>query len=140
MSYTNWDFVDVRTAKDGQRGLFARRALAPGTVLGAYDGRAVLIPASGSRLELEGTGWKHSDLIQLARIGDAVLALAPIGAFEGIDCANHSCRPNAELVRGVVLRTIAALAEGDEITWDYRSSDVLPEGISCWCEEARCTI
>ena len=140
MSYTDWDLVDVRACAGGQKGLFARRALDAGAVIGAYDGRAALVPVRDGALDLSGTPWAHADLIQLARTQTGALVLAPIGAFGGIDYANHSCRPNAEVVRGVVLRTSRPVAAGEEITWDYRSSDVMPEGIPCWCDPPGCTI
>jgi len=140
MSYTDWDLVDVRATGHGQKGLFARRALDAGTVIGAYDGRAESVPLRDGTLDLSATPWQHADLIQLTRTGDRVLVLAPVGGFGGIDYANHSCRPNAEVVRGVVLRTSRAIVADEEITWDYRSSDVLPEGIPCWCDPPGCTI
>ena len=140
MSYTDWTLVEIRPTAGGQKGLFARAALEPGTVIGAYDGRATTVPVRDGRLALDDTPWQHADLIQLAHLGDRALVLAPIGAFDGIDFANHSCRPNAEVVRGVVLATTRAIAGGEEITWDYRSSDVLPEGIACWCDPPRCII
>jgi SET domain-containing protein len=140
MSYTDWDLVEIRESGDGQKGLFARRSLEAGAVIGAYDGRATTVPVHDGRLELSGTPWRHADLIQLARVGARALVLAPIGDFDGIDFANHSCRPNARVERGVVLTTARAVLQGEEITWDYRSSDVLPEGISCWCDPPLCTI
>lgn len=140
MSYTDWTLVDVKPTAAGQKGLFARHALPAGAVLGSYDGKAEMVPVRDGALDLSGTPWSHADLIQLTRSGDRALVLAPIGEFDGIDYANHSCRPNAEVIRGVVLRTTREIAEGEEITWDYRSSDVLPEGISCWCDPPHCTI
>jgi len=140
MSYTNWDLVEVNVASEGQKGLFARRPLPSGTILGAYDGKAELVPVRDARLDLSATPWEHADLIQLARVGDHALVLAPVGGFDGIDCANHSCRPNSEVHHGVVLRTTRDVAAGEEITWDYRSSDVIPEGIPCWCDPPRCVI
>ena len=41
-----------------------------------------------------------------------------------------------------IIDKIKAHAEpgGEEITVDYRSFNLVPEGIKCWCPEGRCQI
>jgi hypothetical protein len=140
VSLTLWDLVEVRTCGADDRGLFARRDIARGEVLGCFDGRASLFRIGPEGRLATGT-HAFKDLIQLQRVGDAVLALAPVDGFEGIDFANHSCKPNVSLRQGVVMVARRRIRAGEQITLDYRKMDVVPEGIECWCDVAeRCRI
>lgn len=140
MSLTVWDLVEVRPIAGDDRGLFARCDIARGAVIGCFDGRASLFKVErDGRLETGSFAFK--DLIQLQRVGDTVLALAPVDGFEGIDFANHSCKPNASLRQGVVMVARRRIRAGEQITMDYRKMDVVPEGIECWCDvPKRCRI
>ena len=135
-----WNLVEVRPNGNHDRGLFARKDIPRGTVIGCFDGRARLFAIGpDGRLDTETNDFK--DLIQLRRVGDAVLALAPVDSFEGIDFANHSCTPNANLKAGVVMVARRHIRADEQITLDYRKMDVVAEGIDCWCPvENRCRI
>ncbi|MGH6718076.1 MAG: SET domain-containing protein-lysine N-methyltransferase [Alphaproteobacteria bacterium] len=140
VSLTMWDLVEVRPNGASEHGLYARDDIPRGVVLGCFDGRAKLfnVGADG-RLETDAHTFK--DLVQLRRVGGTVLALAPVDGFEGIDFANHSCTPNANLRQGVVMVARRRIRAGEEITLDYRKLDVVIEGIECWCDvENRCRI
>lgn len=139
MSYTVWDLVEVRAINNMDRALYAKRDIRRGQMLGCFDGRATMLPI-GPDGRLDTGDFEFKDLIQLRRIGDAVLALAPFDAFDGIDFVNHSCRPNAAVRQGVVLTARRTIRPGEEITMDYRKIDAVPEGIRCWCPEAQCQI
>jgi len=137
---TMWDVVEVHPNGNHEHGLFARKSIPRGTVIGCFDGRAKLfaIGADG-RLQSEPHGFK--DLFQLRRVGDAVLALAPVDGFDGVDFANHSCSPNSSLKKGVVMVASRHIRAGEQVTLDYRKIDVVSEGIECWCDvENRCRI
>ena len=137
---TVWDLVEVRPISGDDRGLFARQDIARGEVIGCFDGRASLFKVDDKgRLDTGSFGFK--DLIQLKRVGDWVLALAPVDGFEGIDFANHSCKANAMLRQGVVMVARRRIRAGEQVTLDYREMDVVPEGIQCWCDVPnRCRI
>lgn len=139
MSYTVWDLVEVRALNNVDRALFAKRDIRRGQLIGCFDGRAAMFPV-GADGRLETGAFAFKDLIQLRRIGDAVLALAPVDEFDGIDFINHSCRPNTVVRQGVVLTARRAIRKGEEITMDYRKIDAVPEGIRCWCPEPQCLI
>jgi hypothetical protein len=139
VSYTVWDLVEVRAVNNMDRALYAKCDIRRGQFIGCFDGRATMFPL-GPDGRLETGTFEFKDLIQLRRIGGAVLALAPMDAFDGIDFVNHSCRPNAAVRQGVVLTARRAIRKGEEITMDYRKIDVVPEGIRCWCPEPQCSI
>lgn len=124
----------VRTVRNG-RGIVALKAFAPGASICQIKGKVV----SGE------TVWRYWDID--ARRGencfryDADHYLDPegeIGAY-----ANHSCNPNAGIVktgRRLLLRAIRSIAAGDEITHDYATllgaDDVWT--MKCNCGEAGC--
>lgn len=140
MSFTIRDLVEVRLLSNDHRGLFARRDIPRGQLIGCFDGRATLFPVDRAG-HIDSGAFAFRDLLQLERVEAGVLALAPVDGFDGIDFANHSCKPNASLKRGVVMVAGRCIRAGEEITLDYRKMDVVPEGIECWCDvPKRCRI
>lgn len=126
--------LEVSPVRNGQ-GIVALKAFAPGTVVCQIKGRVV----SGE------TVWRYWDTDP--RRGencfryDADHYLDPegeIGAF-----ANHSCNPNAGIVktgRRLLLQAIRPIAAGEEVTHDYATllgaDDVWK--MKCNCGETGC--
>jgi hypothetical protein len=55
------------------------------------------------------------------------------------DCANHSCDPNAGLSGQITLVALRDIAAGEEICFDYATSDGLPEFyMPCACGSPHC--
>ena len=139
VSYTVWDLVEVRAINNMDRALYAKCNIRRGQLIGCFDGRATMLPIKPDG-QIETGAFEFKYLIQLRRVGDRVLALAPMDVFDGIDFANHSCRPNAAVRQGVVLTARRSIRCGEEITMDYQKIDAVPEGIRCWCPEPQCQI
>ena len=124
----------VRTVRNGQ-GIVALKAFAPGATICRIKGRVV----TGEQV------WRYWDTDP--RRGencfryDADHYLDPegeIGAY-----ANHSCNPNAGIVKAgcrLLLKAIRPIAAGDEVTHDYSTllgaDDVWK--MTCNCGEAGC--
>jgi hypothetical protein len=126
--------LTVKPVRNG-RGIVATRAFGDGALICEITGR-IVTPQ---------TVWRYweSD----PRRGANCFRLSPeryldpegeIGAF-----ANHSCNPNAGIVkqgRKLFLRAIARIARGEEVTHDYStllgSDDVW--SMRCNCGEANC--
>jgi hypothetical protein len=53
---------------------------------------------------------------------------------------NHSCHPNCYIERTLVIRAAEDIPPGTELTWDYRVSDLVPQGQPCWCPEPKCVL
>jgi len=126
--------VQVEIVRNG-RGIVTRRDFAAGELVCRIRGK--IVSAS--------TVWRYWDRDpQLAanciRFDDE-LFLNPhlqIGAF-----ANHSCRPNAALVREgrtLALRAIAPIGAGDEVTHDYSTCLGADDtwSMRCNCGEPAC--
>ena len=132
MRYSNT--LEVRSVRNGQ-GIVALKPFAPGAVICQVRGKIVT-----SR-----TVWRYWDTDPRRGANcfrfDADHYLDPegeIGAW-----ANHSCNPNAGVVksgRRLLLRAIKAIAAGDEVTHDYSTllgaDDVWK--MRCNCGEPGC--
>lgn len=140
MSLTNWDLLAVRTRPPAENGLFARVIIREGAFLGCFDGRATTFPASGRRPSAVLGQWDHKEVLQLHLNEECLVGLVPVDPFDGIDFANHSCKPNCRVIRGVILIAARDIDAGEEITFDYRTVDLVPEGIACWCKPSLCQI
>ena len=126
--------LDVRPVRNG-RGIVARKAFRRGAVLSEIRGRIV----SGDEV------WRYWEIDP--RLGENCFRYdddhyidpdGEIGAW-----ANHSCNPNAGVVkrgRRLLLKAIAPIAAGDEITHDYSTllgaDDVWT--MRCNCGETNC--
>lgn len=88
--------------------------------------------------DLVATPSRHSVQIDLDRhlaLDPTLAADAPHGVWRYL---NHSCAPNAVL-RGLELRSLRAIAAGDEITFDYLTTEFeLAAPFRCDCGAADC--
>ena len=91
-----------------------------------------------SKDELEDYWWRQS--VHLRREGDMLLCLLPMWEPEGVDYLNHSCKPNARVEAQLYVYADREIGPGEEITADYRTFNLVPEGKMCWCAEPKCTI
>ena len=136
MTYTNWSLVAEATLPNGGRGAIAKCNIAPGRLLGVFQGDLARIAIRDGRLaEPE----KHINLVQIARDGDHLFGFIR-NERTGIGLINHSCRPNVRIENQIVVVADRLIAAGEPLTADYRAWDLVLEGIPCWCDDPRCII
>ena len=141
MSWTNPAVAEVRDLGGGQRGLLERTDIKRDTVIGIFDGRAVVL-----NLKPDGKiDYGDEDpnlLVHLAVQDGKFYGIAPIRYDEvtGVDYMNHSCAPNCAIERTLVIRAAEDIKAGAELKWDYRISDIIPQGNPCWCDPPRCVL
>jgi hypothetical protein len=118
--------IVVREAGEKGQGVFALRAFAPGAfIFRRRHGRVVhntKIPtlSADEQRHLCELDWEHSAV------------LLPPGCF-----LNHSCEPNA-MRSGVNVYAWRPIAQGDEITIDYRLNAFGDEQWPCACGSPSC--
>ena len=113
----------------GGRGLFARERVRAGEMLLAWGGDVV----TGEMLS-----WMSEEKHRLAvQIEEDLYLVTP---NEGpADWVNHSCDPNAGLVGQVVLVALRDIRPGEEICFDYATSDGSPyDEFTCGCGARSC--
>ena len=137
MSYTNFDFLEVRTISDDHKAIFATRPISSGSLIGFFDGKSVMVDLA-HKDELDDYWWRQS--VHLRLEGTKLLCLLPMWEPEGVDYLNHSCRPNARVEDQLYVYADRDIEPGEEITADYRTFNLVPEGKRCWCTEPQCVI
>jgi hypothetical protein len=137
MSYTNFDLVEVRSVRADHKAIYARQEIAKGTFLGFFDGKSIVVDLD-RKDELDDYWWRQS--VHLRIEGTKLLCLLPMWEPEGVDYLNHSCRPNARVEEQLYVYADRDIEPGEEITADYRTFNLVPQGIRCWCEDPQCVI
>jgi hypothetical protein len=113
----------------GGRGLFARERVRAGETLLVWGGDVV----TGDMLK-----WMSEEKHRLAVQIEEDLYL--VTSAEGpADWVNHSCDPNAGLVGQIVLVALRDIPAGEEICFDYATSDGSPyDEFECGCGSRLC--
>ena len=133
--------IAVRDSPIHGRGVFARRALAPGSFIGHYTGRR------HGEEEAREREW-NDRVTYLFGLSDGSLIDGADGG-NATRYLNHSCDPNCEAIElegadgrlEIALHTIRAVPAGDELFLDYaltidESTD--PADFPCACGAAQC--
>ena len=115
--------------RKGGRGVFAREKVRANDVLVVWGGEVV----TGKMLQSMSDD-KHRLSIQIEE--DLYLVTANEGPA---DWVNHSCSPNAGLLGQVVLVALRDIRVGEEICFDYATSDGSPyDEFECGCGAKTC--
>ena len=137
MSYSNFDLLEVRAISDDHKAIYARSKIPADTLLGFFDGKSVMVDLA-DKSALDDYWWRQS--VHLKLEGSKLLCLLPMWEPEGVDYLNHSCKPNARVEGQLYVYADRDIVPGEEITADYRTFNLVPEGKLCWCEQPKCTI
>jgi hypothetical protein len=114
----------------GSCGVFSITEIQKGELLAAWGG---IVVSYQELLRLQ--PYQQHQAIQV----EEGLHLAPYGASEPADCINHSCNPNSHLDGQICLKASRDVAPGEEICFDYATSDSTPyDEFYCACGEANC--
>ncbi len=138
MSYSNFDFMEVRPIGPDHKAIYATRRIAKDSLIGFFDGKSVLVDLA-DKSALDDYWWRQS--VHLRLEGSKLLCLLPMWEPEGVDYLNHSCKANARVENQLYVYADRDIEPGEEITADYRTFNLVPEGKKCWCNtENRCEI
>jgi hypothetical protein len=123
--------LDVRAAPaKGGFGIFAGEAVAAGELLIVWGGR-IVTQAELDRMQDESR--RHS-----IQVEEGIFCV-PLQAAEPADYVNHSCMPNAGLSGQIALTALREIAAGEEICYDYATSDSCPyDEFECACGSPVC--
>lgn len=111
------------------KGVFARVAIAAGETLAIFGGQLLDI----SHVEELPAYWRRYCL-QIEE--EAFLFSQPPSSA---DFVNHGCDANAGLRGQVVLVSLRPIAVGEEVLYDYGTSDGSPyDEFACRCQSAQC--
>ncbi len=112
------------------QGLFLREPVAEGATVAVFGGFAV--PISRFR-ELPSERQRHA-----IQVSDDIFMVGGEQRSLG-DFVNHSCDPSTHLIGEVVIAASRDLAVGEQLTYDYATSDSAPyDEFECECQTERC--
>jgi hypothetical protein len=114
----------------GGLGLFAREAVKAGDLLSVWSG--VIIEAA----QLDDLpDWQKKRSVQV----EEGLYLVTTRPDEPADFVNHCCDPNAALDGQIALRALRDIGPGEEVCFDYATSDGSPyDEFECACGAPNC--
>ncbi len=114
----------------GGVGVFAREPIKAGERLSVWSG----IIVQANQLD-DLPDWQKKRSVQV----EEGLYLVTTRADEPADFVNHCCDPNAALDGQITLRAIRDIAPGEEVCFDYATSDGSPyDEFECACGAANC--
>jgi uncharacterized protein len=124
--------VDVRPSAIAGEGLFARVAIAAGTVVSRLGGRLVTEPALSDLLRA--TDRPYIDTITVT---DTLHLVLPPGRPNGK--GNHSCDPNLWWIDAYTLAARRDISADEELTNDYATSTASADFVMrCHCGSTLC--
>jgi len=122
--------VARRSPSEGY-GVFATRPFPEGSLLCVWGGRVV---TTARMLMLPEDRRRYA-----VQIDDDHYLVTPISGLGAADLVNHSCDPTAMLAGANTLVARRDLMAGDEVTYDYATSDSNPHlGFACRCAALNC--
>jgi uncharacterized protein len=125
------DGLAARRSPSEGYGVFATRPLPVGSLLCVWGGRVV---STTRMLALPEDRRRYA-----VQIDDDRYLVTPVRGLGAADLINHSCDPTAVLVGANTLVARRDLAVGDEVTYDYATSDANPHlGFACRCGAVIC--
>jgi uncharacterized protein len=121
----------ARRSRSEGFGVVTTRPIAKGSLLCVWGGRVVDTEAMLALPEM-----RRRYAVQ---IDDDHYLVTPLLGIGAADLINHSCDPTALLVGADTLLARRDLLPGDEVTYDYATSDANPHhGFVCRCSAATC--
>lgn len=112
-------FFEIRPSPIEGHGAFALRRIRKGTRLIEYTGERLTPAAADERYDDERRDTPH---VLLFTVDRRTVIDAGVGGNDA-RFFNHSCEPNCEAVidqRRVYLEAVRTIAEGEELSYDYR--------------------
>lgn len=130
LSYLSPKLEGRENQAKGGVGVFAREAIKAGERLSVWSG----IIVAAERLD-DLPDWQKKRSVQV----EEDLYLVTTRADEPADFFNHCCDPNAALDGQITLRALRDIAPGEEVCFDYATSDGSPyDEFECACGAPNC--
>jgi hypothetical protein len=132
------DCYQVKTTKKKGLGVFARKEIPAGTLIGDYVGLVI------KDEEIDGLEKKYNDACYSIDYASEGLSIFPVDIkAPGVHLLNHSCAPNCDTYFYYGHNLFFALRRilpGEELTLDYSFDPDVREGLlhACYCGSPNC--
>lgn len=126
--------TEVKDSPICARGVFARERINKGEIIRVTGG--LVVPKKDIEkynqllgYEVDGVALDVSDDFLMAPTKEDLEQTATI---------NHSCNPNSGFLDTITIIAIRDIEPGEEIAWDYASSQTASPPFKCNCKESNC--
>jgi SET domain-containing protein len=134
---------EVRSSKIQGRGVFAKRVIKKGELIGEYTGERITEKESDRRYPFDDDERHHTFLFQL----DNGLIIDAMHGGSAVRFINHSCDPNCEANEEdsrMYISAIKDIPKGQELAYDYnfileeRHTPKAKAQYPCYCGSKKC--
>jgi hypothetical protein len=132
------DFYSVKGTKKKGRGVFARKEIPAGTLIGDYTGKII------KDEEIDALEKKYDNACYAMDYNNNGTSIFPLDIKAvGIHLLNHSCAPNCDTYfyyGHTLFFTLRKIWPGEELTIDYSFDPDVKEGLlhACFCGSHNC--
>jgi SET domain-containing protein len=129
--------VVVKTSGLNGKGLFAATDINQGEIIWQMD---LNVPKFHINIVRNMPVEKQGELLKYVMQIDEqwFIGMADGTSIEPGDFINHSCNPNTWFVKDVALAARRDIKQGEEITYDYATSDTYGLEMTCQCGSRNC--
>ena len=120
------ELIYIKEALNRGSGLFATRDISKDEIIAEFNGPLVKIE------KMEGIPKEVWDHLFNVSVDEYIIARDPAAR------TNHSCDPNAGIVRNVFLVAMRNIAKNEEVTFDYSIITVDNWKLECKCGSPSC--
>lgn len=124
----------VDRSKIAGRGVFADQPFEPGELVAIWGG----IVYTAEEVGLLAQVIPHFNTHTLSVCEGYYLGSGNLYEFDDAELFNHSCEPNVGVRGQIVLVARRQIAAGEEMTFDYDTTEVSAEPFNCLCGHRRC--
>lgn len=105
------------------------------TVIGCFDGKTEIFDIDSNNKIIPRDDVDIQKSLHIYRHDNKLIAYVPKykNDYKGIDFMNHSCNPNCYIDNIVIVKAKKIIKPNEELTFDYRISNLADEGSVCWC-------
>lgn len=116
------------------RGLFACEPIAAGEVVSIWGGKVY----SAEEVERLAIGFPHFATHTISVCDGFYLGSENLFELDDAELFNHSCEPNTGVQGQILVVARRPIATGEELTFDYDTTETSAEPFTCHCGSARC--
>jgi len=115
-------------------GVFAAQPFAPGELVAVWGG----VIYTAAEIASLGESFPHFHTHPFEVAEGYFMGSTSLTAIDDAERFNHSCDPTVGVKGQVVVMTRRAVAAGEELTFDYNTTDVAPHPFPCRCGAKTC--
>lgn len=125
---------EVQTSRLDGFGVFATDGFRPGEVIAIWGG----VIYSAQEIDQLGEAFPHFRTHPFQVAEGFFMGSTSLTGFDDAERFNHSCDPNVGVKGQIIVVARREILGGEELTFDYETTDIAPAAFTCRCHSPRC--